>query len=1283
MSKTVELIFSFKAQNQQFLDQLKNSLKGVTVSVKETDTALQNIRKTGKGVEDSFTAQILKADLLSKAITGVGRAVKDYVKDAAMYAARTEQLISISDALARINGLSVMGVRNQANQVHQLGITTQSSFETVVRMMQARLNVGNAPQLARIAQDAAKIGGTSSSDALETIITSIATGQVRPLHNLGLMVNFGAANRQYAATNHLGNANNLTQQQAAQARLQAVLQAGVGINGAYEASLTTAGGQMQSLSRYTDELKNSFGEGLQPALLDAIGLMRTLTSTAQTNIDRFQNLTAGITAFGVAATTTATLSMIGVPLPIAGTAGAAAGVGTYLELHQDPAKSTVEAARQALIAHDIQRKVQENDHQRFIETKGAEGLNDQSYRAIMANEPTARRNITEGAVIRLATIQKQRQERIAAMDPITREQKRQEYLNGDFVFNDDYTFAPLPDASALGISKDRIAHALEAPAGGNLQPGKLLDDNAVQGLDQIVTERGKALRSQLNAARIAMLTGPARIAAQTAFSRSELATSFKGIDPDVLKANPEVGQLYGLINKIGAADLAKYNRDQAIDLAGYGAQFAYASRTPDDGRYKAPGDLTTATEEYNSTRDIAFAKFRAGGFSDVDSFRNAYQSAELSYAGAKRLAQEAANRAGIDEQVQGVQRDSSFALRRLGVLRTNDNAGASIDSEYQIRIAAAQKEFEITGNIVELRKQSADAEAEKRISTLEKEKQQAERLRADQVQLIQTEGSFHMQLLGVTGTPGDQFTSIRERYREQLQMATDIYDVQKKSGDEQRAEAELRQSSLQAEHDMVLAIAELRRQQRADYENGVAHLFDAATSGNPSSAIRNLAVNGARAIGRRAVVGVADLAYGTFQKHSDALGNMIHGQVTYGPDGTPQLTSLGRVLAGTPLGVNQAKLAKQGLPDHQDGAILSNTRSTDLNTQAIDRLTTRIAGILGGARTGGFGGFGGFGTAIHTLPGLSPSFSSGGGTPFITSSLSFGDSGGYMPAAMLGMPVSLPPAYSSPGASSVFGDGGAYSNAVFGGGPTMSDMPVNLPPAYQPNASSGFSINDGSPTSVAGLPDGVSAAPRTPSSGLAKGVGIAGAAAAGGFAAYDQFRHNDVRGDIGGVGALAGTAGSIMMLAGMTGPAAPIVAGVGLALGLVSSLMGDPKKKFEQDQQQALAANRYFGPQAISVDADSNGNMVGTDFRGNLRSSPYDAYGFSVSPSHYDTNTKTGQYNVVPGSVTDTYRPNVTIQADFIDPAGLIARSNDIADAVNVAMNRGHAINATVAQQSK
>ena len=58
-------------------------------------------------------------------------------------------------------------------------------------------------------------------------------------------------------------------------------------------------------------------------------------------------------------------------------------------------------------------------------------------------------------------------------------------------------------------------------------------------------------------------------------------------------------------------------------------------------------------------------------------------------------------------------------------------------------------------------------------------------------------------------------------------------------------------------------------------------------------------------------------------------------------------------------------------------------------------------------------------------------------------------------------------------------------------------------------------------------------APKAGSSMMARGIGIAGAAAAGGFAAYDQFRHGDLRGAVGGTGALVGAAGAIMAMTPM------------------------------------------------------------------------------------------------------------------------------------------------------
>ncbi|MDQ1471040.1 MAG: hypothetical protein QOJ99_2520 [Bryobacterales bacterium] len=133
---------------------------------------------------------------------------------------------------------------------------------------------------------------------------------------------------------------------------------------------------------------------------------------------------------------------------------------------------------------------------------------------------------------------------------------------------------------------------------------------------------------------------------------------------------------------------------------------------------------------------------------------------------------------------------------------------------------------------------------------------------------------------------------------------------------------------------------------------------------------------------------------------------------------------------------------------------------------------------------------------------------------------------------------------------------------VAGSGEGGLDPSWTTLPGYDKGKSSGFGLN-------------------------AKTLGIAGAAIGGGIAAFDQFRHADVRGAIGGTGALAGATGSILALSGVSGPAVPILAGVGLALGLVTSLIGDPKKIRENEITLALERNRRHVPTALNVSQDS------------------------------------------------------------------------------------------------
>jgi hypothetical protein len=190
-------------------------------------------------------------------------------------------------------------------------------------------------------------------------------------------------------------------------------------------------------------------------------------------------------------------------------------------------------------------------------------------------------------------------------------------------------------------------------------------------------------------------------------------------------------------------------------------------------------------------------------------------------------------------------------------------------------------------------------------------------------------------------------------------------------------------------------------------------------------------------------------------------------------------------------------------------------------------------------------------------------------------------------------------------ALSASGGGGGFSpsSSTFarllnGGAPTDAEIAaagitpeamaaLQKVPEMGPNQGSGFSTMSASPKG---------------GFGWGKAVGIGGAAVAGGIGAYEGFSQGGARGDLTGAGSLAGAAGTIMMLAGMTGPAAPIVAGIGLALGLIPSLMGDPKKQRADQLSQDAQQRAYTMPSGSDYSLDARGRYTDYDYQGKGRS---------------------------------------------------------------------------------
>ena len=193
--------------------------------------------------------------------------VGELVKDSTLLASRIEQLGLIMNVSGANIGLNKEQVDGYAKAIAATGINVEASRQSVVRMIQADINLAQSTELARAAQDAATVGNISSSEAFERITLGIATGQSRILHTMGITTNFIQA--EVDKRRELGR--ELTEHEKKQVMLDEVLRASVNIQGAYKASMESAGKQLTTISgRYLPDLKAAFGEVFLPVFTSAV-----------------------------------------------------------------------------------------------------------------------------------------------------------------------------------------------------------------------------------------------------------------------------------------------------------------------------------------------------------------------------------------------------------------------------------------------------------------------------------------------------------------------------------------------------------------------------------------------------------------------------------------------------------------------------------------------------------------------------------------------------------------------------------------------------------------------------------------------------------------------------------------------------------------------------------------------------------------------------------------------------------------------------------------------------
>ena len=195
--------------------------------------------------------------------------LSQYVQEVTMLAARYETLGVVMRVVGNNAGYTGAQMETFAKGLEKTGISMTESRQSITRMVQAQLDLNKSSQLARVAQDAAVIGNINSSEAFQRLVYGIQSAQTEMLRTIGINVSFEAAYQKVADTTGR-TANSFSETEKANIRMNAVLENGKMIAGAYEGAMDTAGKQVLSLQRHLDNLKVLIGGVFTPALAEII-----------------------------------------------------------------------------------------------------------------------------------------------------------------------------------------------------------------------------------------------------------------------------------------------------------------------------------------------------------------------------------------------------------------------------------------------------------------------------------------------------------------------------------------------------------------------------------------------------------------------------------------------------------------------------------------------------------------------------------------------------------------------------------------------------------------------------------------------------------------------------------------------------------------------------------------------------------------------------------------------------------------------------------------------------
>ena len=282
----------------------QNEIKKLTRQIGQ----LTNAGSKGAKVFTKFTNGIaignLAASVFEKTISKLAGGFKWLVSEigeATMVAANVEELGAVLNFVGQKAGYSTEQIDGYVTSLRESGIAQKEANQALLRSAQAQISFTDAVKLGKIAQDAATIGQTNSSEAFQMLIDSTAKLMPRQLKQLGIVLNLNQVYKKYAKG--LGvTVMGMTEAQKKQAMLNAIFAKGDLIAGAYETAMQHVSKQLRSFPRYIQDLQVAVGSYLTPTLkvlvTEAKNVTKELTAAFEgDSVEDVQTLAADIAVF--------------------------------------------------------------------------------------------------------------------------------------------------------------------------------------------------------------------------------------------------------------------------------------------------------------------------------------------------------------------------------------------------------------------------------------------------------------------------------------------------------------------------------------------------------------------------------------------------------------------------------------------------------------------------------------------------------------------------------------------------------------------------------------------------------------------------------------------------------------------------------------------------------------------------------------------------------------------------------------------------------------------------